>query len=378
MQHQLQIEQFYFNAKTDYLPYFKKFTLKLDESDNIKTLLAAIQAKDSAFVYPKQKTLARINGALVDARITIKEVVAAFGETLTIEPASTFRVTHDMKILDDDFMQNYTLLESFCDEDDLTYYKTLYAQHYASNTQLLAPEYIGDAVLMLAKHLIDKDESRREAILELIDDKSCGIWLYEHDNTLFPHHDITPIVDSLKTMIIEDNRSCNPIQEIKKRLKITTPADDMRSAQDIAVDLNSISKPFTDFKIAYFAGMDASDSDIEYAHTLITNIGAAPITYASQRSASGRRILKHAPHIATKKAGEILLDAFDNSADIFVVANAYELGIFDREIKACERATGREIDMAVITLEQLSQIAMGNTDKVTLGLDKHKSNIQFI
>lgn len=379
MQQTLQIEQFYFNAATDYLPFVKHFNVTIDDTENIKALLAAIQKQDSNFVYPKIKTLARINGAVVDARIKIEEIVEAFGTTLQIEPASTFRAVHDMKIIDDDFFENYKALEAFCDDEDLAFYKTLYAQHYASNTPVIAPQYMGDAVLMLAKHLIDKNTDNRDAILDVID-TDHGIWLYEHDNTLFPSNDITPTVDSLKAMLKERQEAKSLVVQIKKRLKSekknTVDRPDVEPTPSI--EKSEVSKPFTDFNIAYYAGIDATESTLNAANEIIKTIDANPLTFATQHNASGRKIMDRSPSIAAKKAGEILLDAFDNSADIFVVSDRDELALFDGQIKTCEKVTGREIDLGVITLAQLTQIAKGNTDKVSLGLDKHKSPITFI
>lgn len=379
MQHTLEIKQFYFNSATDYLPYFKNFTITIDADKNVKDLLSAIQLQNSSFSYPKVKTLARINGAVVDARISIEEIVAAFGTALKIEPASTFRATHDMKIDDKDFYANYKMLEPFCDEADLAYYKTLYAQHYASNTQLLAPEYIGDAILMLAKHLIDNDDSRRDAILNIVDTER-GIWLYEHDNMLYPKSDITPIVNGLKSMLKVRKEAKSPLVQIKKRLNLTKKAPVQSPLKETTpqISKSEVSKPFTDFNIAYFAGIDASETAINDANSIIKTIGATPLSFAAQKNASGRKIMERSLKTAAKKAGDILLDAFDNSADIFVVADREELSLFDGQIKACEKATGREIDLAVITLSQLTQIAKGTTDKANLGLDQHKSPINFI
>lgn len=379
MQQTLQVEQFYFNAATDYLPFVKHFNITIDDTENIKALLAAIQEQDSNFVYPKLKTLARINGAVVDARIKIEDIVEAFGTALQIEPASTFRVVHDMKIIDDDFLENYKALESFCDDEDLAFYKTLYAQHYASNTPLIAPQYIGDAVLMLAKHLIDKNPDNCDTVLDIID-TDHGIWLYEHDNTLFPSSDITPTIDSLKVMLNERQEAKSLLVQVKKRLKLEKKnlVDNADVKATPSIEKSEVSKPFTDFNIAYYAGIDATEGTRNSAHEIIKTIDANPLTFATQHNASGRKIMDRSLTVAAKKAGEILLDAFDNSADIFVVADEKELALFDGQIKTCEKVTGREIDLGVITLSQLTQIAKGNTDKASLGLDKHKSPINFI
>jgi len=45
----------FFNAKTDYLPYYKNFTLSLSLEDNAcaKDTLIAIQTQNNMFCFPK-------------------------------------------------------------------------------------------------------------------------------------------------------------------------------------------------------------------------------------------------------------------------------------------------------------------------------------
>jgi hypothetical protein len=59
-------------------------------------------------------------------------------------------------------------LAPFASEEDLAYYKTLYALHYASETEKFDRDYIGDAVLVLAHRLISGGSEHKEEILEAI------------------------------------------------------------------------------------------------------------------------------------------------------------------------------------------------------------------
>ena len=67
MSYRLDIKAFFFNAKTDYLPYCKQFRVKIDKSATAKDLLKAIEQQNENFSFPKQKLVFRINGWVVDA-----------------------------------------------------------------------------------------------------------------------------------------------------------------------------------------------------------------------------------------------------------------------------------------------------------------------
>lgn len=75
MSQKLKIRAFFFNAKTDYLPYYKNFTLKVEEEATAKDLLGLIQEKNENFSYPKQKLIMKINGLIVEAKEPVVNIV---------------------------------------------------------------------------------------------------------------------------------------------------------------------------------------------------------------------------------------------------------------------------------------------------------------
>ena len=156
MSQTLNIRAFFFNAKTDYLPYYKNFTLTVDADATAKDMLALIQEQNSDFSYPKQKLIMKINSLVVEAKEPISNIVEKLGTELLIEPANSYRSNNGLRINDDDFMASYALLEPYATEADLKYYKTLYALHYASETENFDREYIGDAILLLAAKMIEE------------------------------------------------------------------------------------------------------------------------------------------------------------------------------------------------------------------------------
>jgi len=150
MLHTLEIKAFFFNAKTDYLPYYKNFSLTVNPDAAVKEVLAQIQGLNENFSYQKEKLLMKINGLVVEANQSVASLVERMGSSWQIDPVNSYRSMNGLKINDDDFMQSYALLEPYATEEDLKYYKTLYALHYASETEKFDHEYIGDAVLVLA------------------------------------------------------------------------------------------------------------------------------------------------------------------------------------------------------------------------------------
>jgi hypothetical protein len=62
----LEIKAFFFNAKTDYLPYYKNFNIKLTDNMKAKDLLALIQEQNDNFAYPEENLVFKIDDLLVD------------------------------------------------------------------------------------------------------------------------------------------------------------------------------------------------------------------------------------------------------------------------------------------------------------------------
>jgi len=152
MSQKLEIRAFFFNAKTDYLPYYKNFSIKnfsiyVEDDATVKDLLAKIEEENENFSYPKQKLVMKINGLVVEAKQSVSSLVERFGTSFQIDPVNSYRSNDGLKINDSDFMQSFELLAPYASEDDLKYYKTLYALHYASETEKFDRDYIGDAIV---------------------------------------------------------------------------------------------------------------------------------------------------------------------------------------------------------------------------------------
>ena len=116
MSQKLEIRAFFFNAKTDYLPYYKNFTVTVDDDATAKDLLAKIQEQNENFSYPKQKLIMQINGLVVEAKQSVLSLVERFGTSLQVDPVNSYRSNDGLKINDSDFMESFELLAPYASE----------------------------------------------------------------------------------------------------------------------------------------------------------------------------------------------------------------------------------------------------------------------
>ncbi|MGC9351801.1 MAG: hypothetical protein ACP5D3_07410, partial [Sulfurovum sp.] len=313
----LQIRAFFFNAKTDYLPYYKHFTVKLDEEAKAKDLLTAIQEQNEMFEFPKQKLIFKINGLVVTANEKLSDIVEALGTELQIDPVNSYRANHGLRFNDKDFMESYALLEPYCDEEDLKYYKSLYALHYASETSNFQRDYIGDAVLLLAHRLIENGSEHKAEILKAISDADSGLFDCEYENNLFDPEDHTETINALKIMARGTQEALPSIFEVllskvmgKKKEEEEKPVLQKRIPQTI----DSIE----DKNTAYYSGTDIINS------TMIEDIqkaGAKPVRFGRETKGSGATLFEDNRRLALTKAGTTLLDALDHGAEVLIVEN---------------------------------------------------------
>ncbi|OQX60172.1 MAG: hypothetical protein B5M52_00825 [Helicobacteraceae bacterium 4484_230] len=406
---EINAELYFFDSKLDYLPFYRSFDLEIDGSKNIKDLLKSVQEMEPTFEYPKIKTIVQINSKLLDARIKLSEIVEVFGNRIKIEPASIYRSTNCLRFNDDDFMQKYENLSAFCSEDDLKFYRTLYATYYASETLKYNRDYFGDSLFVLAHRLIKNGSEHKKEILEIISDEKNGIGLYEYENNQYPSVDISEIIDELK-QLIEENLLVNteqmaPVKFIMDKCKNVLPgkkekqedpalkilsshfnaehepedALDLISKIGVETVADAVKHPFKDFNIAFYCGSRADKSTYECAGSVIKAVGGGIVDFDLSDRACGFGIKDNAPEIAYKKAGNILVDAFDNSADILVVDSDEAFEMFDQLGSKCQNAVGREIPMPIVTLAELVVLSAGIADKKELGIDdRHRVSVSFI
>lgn len=340
MSHKLTIKAFFFNSKTDYLPYYKNFIVSVDDDASIKEVLAEIQEKNFAFHYPKQKLIIKINGLVVEAKEPVENIVKKLGTELIIEPVKAYRANDGLKINDDDFMQSYTLLEPYATESDLKYYKTLYALHYASETENFDHSYIGDAILVLAHKMISEGNEQKDEILNAITSVHSGLLDCEYENNLFHPQNHTAAITALKEMVKNDeNEHPSLLDMIKTRF-----AKNKNNVEKVEVKTKrdtKIIEDLADKTVAYYAGIYA-ENEVEVSKS-IKEIGIREVQMSRKNKLSGLSILEDNQTLALNKAGITLLNAFDAGTEVLIVENEGCYDMFEKHFKKIESLIGRRM-----------------------------------
>jgi len=364
---------FFFNTNTDFLPYYKNYTQEISEDKTLAELLENYQKQIGNYAI---NSLVSINSILVEDSLSIKDIVNRFGYELEIEPISLYRASRDLEINDTDFLEKMIPLKTYCDESDIAYYKTLTRAYYASSSLKHNQDYYGDALFLLADRLITKDATNKEAILKIISDPQNGIFSYEYEDNTLPAIEIADTINRLKDMMPRKDTSSSKANEIiaKIKAKIFTKErvelPSLRKVSDVDFSKLELVHSFKGFNIAFYKGPKAQNDH----QKLLTFTQAKEVSFSAQNRASGINIVENARQTAFSKGVEIIFDAFDNSADILVVNSDEERAYLDS--KKLKKSSNRAIDLQILTSSQLLEIALGNRDKKSLGLEK--AHISFL
>jgi len=340
----LNIRAFFFNAQTDYLPYYKNFSFKVEADKTIFDILKMIKAQNPDFSYPNRNIILRVNGLVLTAEESINSVVGKLGTELQIDPALTYRSNNGLILNDDDFMQSFELLSEYSNEKDKAYYESLYTLHYASASFEYNHKYIGDAVLLLASRLIEQQPENEEVILNAINDEFGGISYCEYENNLFhtqEHHET--------------------INKLKNRTSSQTKASFIEKLCALAIKKRTYTlevDTLNERKIALYLGNRELSEVISKTKEQVLQTGATFINFPTATRLSGQTLLKSNPELAYRKAGKMLLDALDHGADTLLIVESEDLEIFTTIIGKCEKVTGRPIKLDLIALCEFQKMTV--------------------
>ncbi len=334
----LSIKAYFFNARTDYLPYYKHFDLEMEESAAIKEVLPMIQTRNRDFHYPEAKLYFKINGLVLDGTQSVKEITQKLGTSLQIDPLSAYRSTHGLEINDTDFEESFALLAPYASAEDRSYYERLYPLHYASETFQYNNQYIGDAILLLAAKMIEEGNPHKTEILDAIAAHHEGLWECEYENNLFHPEAHAETIEKLKTMAKGAPDDYKPFFARKyKAPEITT---------------------LEGRSVAFYAGADEmAQSIMESTLEQIKSKGARVIRFDKACKLAGQTLLNTHPKMAYFKMGTVLLDALDSGADLLVVSNEEDALLFQKSIGYCEKVTQRDIRLDIISRGKLMGIS---------------------
>jgi len=334
----LTIKAFFFNAQRDYLPYYKQFSLEVGEEMAFREILPMIQAENRDFHYPEKQLYFRVNGLVMDGTQSIKTVTNRLGTQLQIDPVSAYRSQHGLQIDDSDFEQSFALLAPYATKADREVYESLYPLHYASETLNYNHQYIGDAILVLAAKMIASGNPHKTEILHAIASHHEGLWECEYENNLFAAEDHTEAITKLKEMAKGAPDDYKPF--FARRYK--------------APQIEEIAGR----NVAFYAGADEmSQSILESTLEQIESKGAKAIRFDKACKLAGQTLIKTHPKMAYLKMGTMLLDAFDNGADLLVVSSEEDATLFQKCIGYCEKVTQREIRLDIMPRGKLMGMA---------------------
>ncbi len=206
MTYKLRLSVFRFDAKSDYLPFYKKHIIEIDKDKTLDDLLAVIKAEDRLFDYPQGKNAAiQISGVNLFTNVKIDDIVKNFGTELTLMPMSEKRALKDLIVNDDDFYEKFDLLDPFIDSTDKKRFKELVIYHYASDIYKYEDDFQGDALFLFAYEMIKKHPDQEKKILNILDNENDGIWLHTNIcGKVFPvDYEVEDKINSLKNNILK-------------------------------------------------------------------------------------------------------------------------------------------------------------------------------
>ena len=362
----LEISLFKFDKNSDYLPYYTKHFLKIEDEKNILDILNTINKNAKlGFTNCTDFDLV-INGVFVKASITLKEVVENFGKELTIEPISIRRAYDDLLIDENDFKEKIKILKDLAQENDKAEYLKLKQYYYASNTLNYKSDYIGDAILILAYDLIEKSPTIANYILLALDNMEIGAQYHT----------------SLEKRIYNfDMKKKKKITKVQDYLNLFEPLEkqNFRLNKTLIIDFGVFEKnyeikhDFKDFNIAYYHSKNPKET-----FDLLNKLDANILKLDSMKLDLAKNTFNKNPLITYHVAITILLDAFDNNADFLLVDTFEDFYIFDYNRKQLEKICGREVILPIIHKNELQKLASGNHKEAKNTLDKHQINPEII
>ncbi|PLY05693.1 MAG: hypothetical protein C0625_12805 [Arcobacter sp.] len=363
----LEISLFRFDYKSDYLPYYTKNFIKVKNEKNLLDLLNNIN-NEHPFGYKNcDGFCVAVNGVYTKVTISIEELVEEFGKDLTIEPMSIRRSHTDLLINDADFRERLAILSEFIDDEDIKKYETYKIYFYASNTINFEYDYIGDSLLLLASDLIEKDSSNEKDILLALSEYDCGAQF--HTSLEKRVYNFDPTVEEKIALLKTKLKLSKNIKEqefnIEKKKTLNFGIFD---------EIKEIKHDFNDFNIAYYKGLNENSQTNE----LLSKLNAKIIDRQTMTSDLALDTFHINPDFTAKLASTVMLDAFDNDADLLVVDDENLFNIFDTNRKVLEIACGREIILPVIHKNELAKLALGLHDEVKQTLEKHSIDPELI
>jgi succinate dehydrogenase/fumarate reductase-like Fe-S protein len=366
----LEISLYQFNAKSDYLPYYTKHYVTLNEQKSLLDILNTI-ALEHDFGYENDASFGVVlNGVYTPVNLDIQTMIQMFGKTLKIEPLSIRLSYKDLLIDNSEFYQKLELLPKELVDSKLKEQYNSYQLHYfSSNSINHHKKYIGDALILVCASLLQSELSTTniKAIHDVLLDNSCGIMYHT----------------SLKNRLLQfDDNIEKTILELQKNLGVFKPMEEQnfRVKHTKIIDFGKpcgssiVKHSFKGFNIAYYHGSKSNKKTQSLLQSLEANI----LNLATLSNDLALQTFHINPDFTYKLVSEVMLDAFDNAADFIVVDDEALFYLFDYNRKELERVCGREVILPVIHTLELSKLVCGLHDEVKKILEQHCINPELV
>lgn len=370
MKNEIFIELFRFNDKTDYLPYYQKYTLKYKDNETINDLL--IQMNDiETFGFSYNMNI-KVNDVYVNASVLISDMVNRFSNEIRIDSICELRAHKDLLIDRSDFLEKLSILDSYIDaETNISYRKSTELAYYASNTLNYNRNYIGDHVLIIAADLIEKRFELKNEILEILTQHDNGIWLHTSLSNRLTTNTEEEKIQKLVYLAEEYTKSTCKIQKTIQRY--FPKKENASFEEENTAFASKVSQNFNGFNIAAYHGVQKSNLE-----ELIASSDATYVNFASSKEDLATNSSLSDKTFTFKIAGDILMQAKDSNADFMIVKNEITKEFFDKNQSEMEKVTGRELGLSIISQNQFVQLLEGEKDISKLGFNNHSVSVNFL
>lgn len=358
-----EISLFKFDYKSDYLPYYTKHYLKIEEDKTLLDIFNTINEDHPINIEISKCDYVVVNEIYVNLETTCKELKSNFGTDLTIEPLSIRRACNDFIINEDDFNERIEVLADYLDDELKAKYNSYKVYFYASNTMNFQYDYIGDALLLLASEIIEKNPSLENEILTK---------LVENDYASVEYHtNLTPRILNFN-MEVE-----NKILSLKTKLNASkefSPKVSSKINFGNETSISEIKHDFNNFVLAYYEGSTSCSS----TSSLLDNLNAKVLKLTSLKQDLAKDSFHLNSNFTFKLASKVMLDAFDSGADLMVVNNENDFYLLDSYRKELYNACGRDVILPVVHKNELQMLAEGKHEEVSKLLKAHTINPEIV
>ena len=363
----LELAIFRFDAKSDYLPYYKKEFVKIKEQKTLLDIFKELNEKEAFSFKAEENFCIVVNKQYTTLGISITKLVETFGKDLTIEPLSIRRANKDFIIDERDFEGKLEILKDFINEDDKREYQSNKLYFYASNTLNFQYDYIGDPIILLAHKLIEREPKNKDKILQILQKQEYSLEYHT----------------SLENRVLDfDMELEKKISQIKNELGLIMD----KSEQNFCLDKSSnvkfhdydtnllVEHDFFDFNLAYYYGKTKDTELVDF----FKKLNCKQIKLENENIDLNLETFHINQNLTIKLAATVMLEAFDAGADLLIVDDSDVFKLFDTNRQSLSKAVGRDVIIPVLHKSELFNLANGEHENIKRELKKHEIDPEII